>query len=156
MKVREGLVYHIRDEYFDIVSDCDVKLKPCHGRSYPAYCCHRDFDNAMIWMIPMSKNVEKYCAVYEREMFRYNHCYSIYIGEYDMQKTAFLIQELFPVYKKHILYEHTRKGRAVPVQASMRSGIRHCFDNMMDLSSRGFKCIFPDIERIMHILACTK
>ena len=152
MRYKEGYAYHIRDEYLELVHDCNIKQKPGNGSSYPAYLCKKDTSSGVLWMIPMSTNITKYKAVYDREMTRYNHCYSIVIGAYDTGVTAFLIQEMYPVLEKHVLHTHTRKGKAVVISPALKSEIRHCFNKSMELSNKGIKCIYPDINRIKQII----
>ena len=152
MKIKEGFVYHIRDEYFDLVQGCDIKNKANNGKTYPAYCCHKDSSRNIFWMIPMSTNIKKFEGIAEKEMNKYGHCYSVVIGMYDKKDAAFLIQDMFPITKKYILHEHTRKGKIISVNHSLKAEIRHNFDKIMELRNRDVKSTLTDIDYIMQLI----
>ena len=153
MKIKEGAVYHIKDDYLDLAQGYGVKSKTDSGHTYPAYCCLKDSDNGVFWMIPISTNIEKYLGIIAKETEKYGRCCSIVIGTYDMKKVAFQIQGMFPVKKRHIHHEHTRKGKAVAVSSEIRGEIRCCFDIAMELNNRGITCTMTDIFSLARLFS---
>jgi hypothetical protein len=155
MTVNVGTVYHIKKEYFDLTMGCGVKSYSPNGHTFPAYCCFKDKETSLYWLIPMSKNIEKYKAVYDKEMSKYNHCYSIVFGEYDKHLVAFQVQSMFPVLKKHVLYRHTRNRKAILVEHNLREEIKYCFDKMRELDEKGIEGVMHDNRRIERLLMPT-
>lgn len=152
MNVKEGMVYHIKDEYFDLVQGCDIKCKSYAGHTYPAYCCFIDKACSTIWMIPMSTKIDKYKAVYDREIEKYGHCMSIVFGIYDKKLVAFQIQNMMPITKKYVLHPHTRNGKPISVEHPVRNEIRSRFDNLRELYQKGVPCLLSDIKRAEHLI----
>lgn len=54
MLVKEGFVYHIKDEYFDIVKDDTLMRNHENGKARPTYFCIKDKETDILWFIPMS------------------------------------------------------------------------------------------------------
>ena len=148
MKVREGFAYHISDEYFDLAQSYGVKNKTDSGNTFPSYCCSKDSDNGLYWMVPMSTKIGKYGAIIEKETQKYGRCFSVVVGSYDMKEVAFQVQGMFPVKKRHVLHEHTRKGKVVSVSPETRTEIRRCFDKTIELSKKGIICTMTDIASL--------
>ncbi|MBR3720401.1 MAG: hypothetical protein IKN09_01505 [Clostridia bacterium] len=60
MEVKEGYVYHIKSEFFDLAKD-DMLMKNHEGKATrPHYFCLKNEEDGIIWMIPMSSKVQKY------------------------------------------------------------------------------------------------
>ena len=155
MKIKEGLVYHLKDEYFELTGDYGVKRKPDNGKSFPAYCCRKDDTSGLLWMIPMSTKIEKYEAVAEKELRKFGRCFSIVFGTFDARAVVFQVQETFPVLKKHILKPHTRKGGIVRVDPALQEIIRYNFDKLMELYYEGINCVLTDIDGVKQLI-CSK
>ena len=58
MKVTTGYLYHIKDEYFDVVNDDNLMQNHERGRKRPTYFTIKDKN--ILWFIPISSKVEKY------------------------------------------------------------------------------------------------
>jgi len=156
MTVNEGTVYHLKEEFFDLTLNCGTKSYSPNGRTFPVYCCFKDKTTQLLWMIPMSKNIKKYRVIHDNEMARYGHCYSIVLGVYDDQEVAFQVQSMFPVMKKHILCNHTRNGKKISVERSLKDKIKFCFDKVQDLNKKGIKVVLHDnrhIERLLNVVS---
>jgi len=152
MRVRKGFVYHIRDEYFDLVRGCGIKNIAENGKTFPAFCCSKDHDNDLLWMVPASTKIEKYKAIAEKELCKYDHCFSVVFGYFDAREVAFLVQDTFPVLKKYILHPHTRKGKVIQVDSGLRESIYYSFEEMMKLHKCGVKCLLTDIDKIKNFV----
>lgn len=58
MKVETGYLYHIKDEYFDVVKDEGLMKNHERGKMRPTYFTIKDGD--ILWFIPLSTKVDKY------------------------------------------------------------------------------------------------
>ena len=58
MKVQTGYLYHIKDEFFDVVNDESLMTNHERGKQRPTYFTIKD--NNILWFIPLSSKVEKY------------------------------------------------------------------------------------------------
>ena len=58
MKVKTGYLYHIKDEYFDVVNDENLMQNHERGKKRPTYFTIKDED--ILWFIPISSKVDKY------------------------------------------------------------------------------------------------
>jgi len=102
--IRTGFVYHIKDLYFDMVND-DKLMRNYEGGAYrPTYYCIRDDKTRLLWVIPMSSRIDKYQPIIDKDIERYGKCHKILIARYGDGKSAFLMQNMFPVLpmKKYI------------------------------------------------------
>ena len=60
MNIKQGYVYHIKDEYFEIVKDPTLMKNHESGKARPTYFCIKNTQNNILWFIPMSSKIEKY------------------------------------------------------------------------------------------------
>lgn len=156
MKVREGFVYHIRDEYFDLVRGYGVKGKTQNGKTFPALCCCKDIENGVLWMIPSSTNIHKYKAIAENELRKYGDCISLVFGVFDTKEVVFQVQAAFPILRKHVLHPHTRRGKMLRVECELSNYVRKCFEKIMELNRYGVKCTLTDVDEIKKLLDSEK
>ena len=80
MKVKTGYIYHIKDEYFDVVDDEHLMTNHERGKKRPTYFTIKDKN--ILWFIPLSSKVEKYRKVINRKMNKYGRCDTILIREF--------------------------------------------------------------------------
>ena len=66
MKIRTGYIYHIKDEFFDVINDNNLMINHENGRSRPTYFTIKD--NDILWFIPLSSKVEKYKAIIDKKI----------------------------------------------------------------------------------------
>lgn len=52
MKVQTGYLYHIKDDFFDIVNDDNLMQNHEKGKKRPTYFTIKD--NDILWFIPIS------------------------------------------------------------------------------------------------------
>ena len=65
MKVQTGYLYHIKDEFFDIVNDENLMTNHERGKKRPTYFTIKD--NDILWFIPLSSKVEKYQKIIDKK-----------------------------------------------------------------------------------------
>ena len=58
MKIKEGYLYHIKDDFFELMKDNCLLQNHENNKSRPTYFAFKDKD--YIWFIPLSSKVEKY------------------------------------------------------------------------------------------------
>ena len=58
MKIETGYLYHIKDEFFDVVNDENLMSNHECGKKRPTYFTIKDKE--ILWFIPLSSKVEKY------------------------------------------------------------------------------------------------
>ena len=72
MKIETGYLYHIKDEFFDIVNDENLMTNHERGKKRPTYFTIKD--NDILWFIPLSSKVEKYQKIIDKKKEEYEFC----------------------------------------------------------------------------------
>lgn len=117
MSIKEGYVYHIKDSYFDRVQEKGLMQNKENGKYRPTFFCVRDTkEQELLWMVPLSTRYEKYQSIYNKQVKKYDECITIVLSEYDGERAAFLLQNMFPVTEKYLDHLHTRNNNPVPVK----------------------------------------
>ena len=150
--IASGYVYHIKDSYFDIADDKNLMRNQESGTFRPTYLCLKDEKTGLLWVVPMSKRVEKYAEYIQKDIDRYGQCKKIVIGEYAGVGAVFLLQNMFPILPKYIDHIHLVKQNPVPVNSRLQTKINRCFRELLRLHRRGIKIVFPDILRLEKIM----
>ena len=135
MKIKTGYLYHIKDEFFDIINDENLMQNHERGKKRPTYFTIKDKD--ILWFIPLSSKIEKYGV-----------CNTILIREIKGIKHAILLQNAFPTLEKYIDHVHTQDGIPVKVVDSLKYEILDNFELMLKLKNKGINLFFTDIDKI--------
>ena len=77
MKIETGYIYHIKDEFFDKITDKGLMINHENGRTRPTYFTIKDGD--ILWFIPLSSNISKYRPIIEKKINKYGSCKTIII-----------------------------------------------------------------------------
>lgn len=152
MEYLQGYVYHIKDDYFNIVNDDKLMVNKERGQYRPTYYCEKDSSSGIIWVVPMSTRYEKFEREYNKKIEKYGRCNTIVLGNYDGKKAAFLIQNMFPITEKYLDHIHTRNGNPVPVSNKLKEEIGKRVKEVRALMKRGYKITFPDIMRLEKVM----
>lgn len=152
MIYEEGYVYHIKDEYFEKVKDDKLMQNKEQGAYRPTFYCLRDERTSLLWMVPLSSRVEKFQAIYDRQVEKYGNCLTIVLGEFDGKKAAFLLQNMFPITEYYLDHIHTKNNNPVPVKHSIHKEVRTKMKKLRQLHARGKKVVFPDISRLEQMM----
>lgn len=152
MQIKQGYVYHIKNEYFEVVND--DKLMKNHEGNYtrPNYFCFKNENEKFMWFIPMSSQVEKYRIIIKDKIKKYGRCDTIIIGKYRKRQTAFLLQNMFPITEKYIDHIDVVNNKPVPVVVGTQKEIENKVKVLFKLKKRGINLIFPDVDRIKELL----
>ena len=132
MQIKQGYVYHIKNEYFEVVK-ADKLMKNHEGKyTRPNYFCIKNENEKFMWFIPMSSKVEKYRDIIKYKIKKYGRCDTIVIGNYRRRKHAFLLQNMFPITEKYIDHVDTIEGKimqvALPTRQEVSSKVNHLFN----------------------------
>ncbi len=146
MKIKTGYLYHIKDEYFDIVNDDNLMQNHERGKKRPTYFTIKDKN--ILWFIPISSKVHKYNKIIDQKVKRYGFCNTIIIRKIAGNDVAILIQNAFPTIEKYIDHVHTINGIPLSVPTDLQNEIENLFKNMIGLKNRGTDLFFADIDKL--------
>ena len=146
MKIKTGYLYHIKDEYFDIVNDDSLMQNHEKGKKRPTYFTIKDKD--ILWFIPISSKLDKYKKIIDKKIERYGFCNTIIIRKIAGEDAAILLQNAFPTLEKYIDHVHTINGVPLVVPSDLQNEIKSLFKNMIGLKNRGINLFFTDIDTL--------
>lgn len=151
MKVKTGYIYHIKNEFFDIVNDENLMSNHERGKKRPTYFTIKDKD--ILWFIPLSSKVEKYKKIVEKKLKKYGRCDTILIREILGKESVILLQNAFPILEKYIDHVHLLdNGKPAKVIASLKEEILMDFKYIMKLKNKGINLFFTDIDKIKEMM----
>lgn len=146
MKIKTGYIYHIKDEFFDVVDDDNLMTNHERGKKRPTYFTIKDKD--ILWFIPLSSKVDKYQKIVDTKVKKHGFCNTIIISEMFGKKHAILLQNAFPTLEKYIDHIHTVDGKPAKVPTLLEQQIISNFKDMMKMKERGINLFFTDIDKI--------
>ena len=146
MEIKTGYLYHIKDEYFDIVNDDSLMQNHERGKKRPTYFTVKGGD--ILWFIPISSKVDKYQRIINNKIEKYGFCNTIIIRKLADEDAAILLQNAFPTLEKYIDHVHTIDGVPFQVPTDLQHEIKSMFKNMLGLKKRGTNLFFTDIDRL--------
>lgn len=146
MRIQTGYLYHIKDEFFDVVNDENLMTNHERGKKRPTYFTIKDKE--ILWFIPISSKVEKYRKLIDKKLKKYGVCKTILIRQIMGEDAAILIQNAFPTLEKYIDHVHTHNGAPAKVPTHLREEILTNFKDLMELKRKGHNLFFTDIDKI--------
>lgn len=66
MKIQTGYLYHIKDEFFNVINDSNLMVNHEGKKKRPTYFTIKDKD--ILWFIPLSSKVEKYTKIIDKKI----------------------------------------------------------------------------------------
>ena len=150
MEIKTGYLYHIKDEYFDVVNDDSLMQNHEKGKKRPTYFTIKDKD--ILWFIPISSKIDKYQKIIDKKVERYGICNTILIRKIADKDAAILLQNAFPTLEKYIDHPHTINGVPVKVADNLKDKILENFNSLLALKKQGTNLFFPDIDKIKQIM----
>lgn len=152
MEVKKGYVYHIKDEYLDIVQDATLMRNHENGKARPTYFCIKNENTNILWFIPMSSKVEKYKKIREEKIKKYGSCDTIVIKKFLGKESAFLLQNMFPTIEKYVDHSHIINGVEAKVINQVAKELEDTFNRIMKLVEIGKKVVFTDVKKDIQIM----
>lgn len=146
MKVQTGYLYHIKDEFFDIINDNNIMSNHEKGRQRPTYFTIKDGD--ILWFIPLSSKVDKYRKIVNDKIKKYGFCNTIIIDKVLNGEAAILIQNAFPTLEKYIDHVHIANGAPARVPSKLQYRILNYFTTLQNMKSKGINLFFADVDKI--------
>ena len=147
MEIKTGYLYHIKDEYFDVVNDDSLMQNHEKGKKRPTYFTIKDKD--ILWFIPISSKIDKYQRIIDKKIERYGVCNTIIIRKIADNAAAILLQNAFPTLEKYIDHIHIlENGKPAKVISSTCDEILENFIEMLKLKNKGLNFFFTDIDKI--------
>lgn len=110
-----GACYFISDDFYKQFNK-GSSLMPnnidgSQKRGRPCMLIFRDGDDPRIgWFVPLSSQIEKYKAVYQKKVAKRGKCDEIVFGKFLGHEQAFLVQNIFPATVGYITDEYKTKG----------------------------------------------
>lgn len=148
MEIREGYVYHIKNEYFTRANDDSLMQNKESGGFRPALLCFQDRKSGLLWFVPLTSKYEKFEEKYQCQKERYGNCLTITLGEYGGKNAAFLLQNLFPALPEDIDHIHQINGIPRPVKRSILKKVQTDFKRIREIMRRGKTVCFTDVARL--------
>ncbi len=146
MNIQTGYLYHIKDEFFDVVNDENLMTNHERGKKRPTYFTIKDKD--ILWFIPLSSKVEKYKKIVDKKIEKFGFCNTILIEKVFNNDAAILLQNAFPTLEKYIDHVHTVDNKPAKVPEKLSKIILENFEDLMNLKKRGINLFFTDIDKI--------
>ncbi len=72
MKIETGVIYHIKDEFFNKINDKKLLINHENGKTRPTYFTIKDGE--ILWFIPLSSKIEKYQSIIDKKTKKYGIC----------------------------------------------------------------------------------
>ena len=150
MEIKKGYVYHIKEEYFDVVKDKTLMRNHENGKARSTYFCVKEKKSDILWFIPMSSKVEKYKEIRDKKIKKYGNCDTILIEKFLGQDSVFLLQNMFPTIEKYVDHVHIINGVEAKVIDKVAKELENNFYKIMGLIKQGKKVIFTDVENDLN------
>ncbi len=147
MKIKTGYLYHIKDDFFNIVND--ENLMSNHERGKKSLRILQLRMKIYYGLYPLSSKVEKYKKIVDKKSQKYGRCDTILIREILGKDSVILIQNAFPTLEKYIDHTHLLdNGKPAKIVESLKEEILSKFKYLLKLKSKGINLFFVDIDKI--------
>ncbi len=150
MKLQTGYIYHIKDEFFNMIDDKNLMMNHERGRKRPTYFAIKDKD--ILWFIPLSSKVDKYKKIIDKKIKRYGFCNTILIRNVISKPCAILLQNAFPTLEKYVDHVHIANFVPTKVSDKLKKEILDNFKYIMKLKEKGINLFFADTDKILEKL----
>ena len=99
-------IYKVKDQYFRDFPSPNDRYVHNKSENRPYYLAIQD-QNGIIWLLPMSTQVEKYRAKIAADECKYDECITCFLMPYMSGERAVLIGNMIPVTEEYIKGEFT-------------------------------------------------
>lgn len=154
MEIVGGHLYFIKDEFFEAVGEQYLKMNK-NDTKRPHYYAFRDKETKLLWVIPCSRQTDKYKSIIRNRMNngkKHNHIQIIKVNGIEQ---AFLYQDMFPTIDKYIENPYIKLNVYMEIRDPKKlEAIENNAKNIIKLMRHGVKFTptQPDIMRIEQIM----
>lgn len=150
MEIKTGYIYHIKDDFFNVVKDKGLMYNYEQGHTRPTYFTIKDKD--ILWFIPLSSKVDKYQQIINNKIKKHGNCRTILIRKIANRSSVILLQNAFPILEKYIDHPHILNGKPLKVIEGLKEEILDNFKYMLVAKESGLNLFFTDIDKIKKIM----
>lgn len=151
-----GHFYFLKDEYYTtfpdkgLMGNKEEQSGQRHDR--PCFYAFQDAKDDIVWLIPISSQVEKYRAIYQKKMEKSGKCSTIVFGEVLGAEKAFLIQNMCPATEKYIKDEYEDRNGPVRIQTKLEKELVKKAKKCLALQRQGKIVLYTDVSKIKQAL----
>lgn len=149
--------YFLSDEYcekfkyYGVMSNKEASVDGLHRR--PCFYSVVDCRNPDIyWMIPISSQVDKYRRILNNKLKKYKVYDGLEFGYVQGREAAFLLQNICPVKKEHVVEEYTNEsiGKSVQIPNDLKRKLNAKARKIMNKYYDGTKIVITDLDYIFN------
>ncbi len=155
----KGNLYFIKDEFFDKFPDQMLLTNKPDAEEYnmnrPCYYAFPDEeDERILWMVPVSSQIEKFEKKYNRSIEKYGQCDVLVFGYVKGNKNVFSIQNMFPVTKKYIVNEYldVNTNKPISIATDTKSEINAKLRKILRLNKKGIQLAHANLTYMKNCL----
>ena len=149
MEINVGYLYHIKDEFFELINDKYLMLNHENGHSRPNYFVLKEGE--FYWAIPLSSKIKKYKELSLKKS-KHQRIHTIIIENLVNRPCAILIQNAFPVDSAYIKSIHMINNQVLHFTKTTEEEILKNFKKMLILKKNGINLFYPNVDRIKLLL----
>lgn len=150
MEIKEGYLYHIKDEFFEVVKDDGLMGNHENGGTRPTYFVVKE--NQLLWFVPLSTKVGKYEKIIEEKIKKHGSCITILIGKVFSEKSAILIQNAFPTLPKYVDHYHVKNGIITEVPVKIQRQVVDNLHKMLEYKKKGVNLFYSNVDKIKETM----
>jgi hypothetical protein len=149
-----GRLYFIKDDFFEFVGDEYLKMNK-QDTQRPHYYAFKDSNTSLLWVIPCSRQIDKYKKIIkgkEKAGKKHDHIQIIKVNGIEQ---AFLYQDMFPIIEKYIKNPYIKQDVYMEIKDPKKiTAIENNARTIIKLMRHGirFTPTQPDIIRIEKLM----
>ena len=149
MKIEDGKFYFISNDFMQKYgAKYNLMANKETGTKRPCYFCFKDKQNSnIIWFVPISKQYEKYKAIYDKKIEKSKKKpLNFVFGTVKDYKATFLIQNMFPTLEKYILEKYILDAdNDVTISGYLQNEVIRTAERVLKLSNNGIHIAFSNL-----------
>lgn len=148
MKIEDGRFYFISNKFIQEYGDkYNLMQNKESGNKRPCYFCFKDkTDKNIIWFVPISKQFEKYEAIYNNKKQKiHREPLNFVFGIVKDEHAVFLIQNMFPTTEEYIEEKYQVKKNDVTISKPLQREIVEKAENILQLETKGIHVAFSNL-----------
>lgn len=153
-----GNLYFIKDSFYEKYAHKDLKPNKSvdkEGNIHNCPCYYAFCEGDIVWMIPVSSQIQKYEEIYRKKTKNGKDCDTIVFGYVKGNKNAFLIQNMIPVTEEYInnIYIDKSTGKPVVLSSSLKKELNAKARKVLRLTRNNIaKIVFTPVLEIAERL----